>query len=68
MPALQAGTNGQNGSHAGVAQLVEHNVANVVVVSSNLITRSLNDANFQMYGPRFRSPACDLQPEAPPRP
>ena len=25
---------------AGVAQLVEHHVANVVVVSSNLITRS----------------------------
>ena len=27
-------------SHAAVAQLVEHNVANVVVVSSNLISRS----------------------------
>ena len=27
-------------SHAGVAQLVEHNVANVVVVGSNPITRS----------------------------
>jgi hypothetical protein len=27
---------------AGVAQLVEHHVANVVVVSSNLITRSFS--------------------------
>lgn len=27
-------------SNAGVAQLVEHNVANVVVVGSNPITRS----------------------------
>ncbi len=28
------------GQYAAVAQLVEHNVANVVVVSSNLISRS----------------------------
>jgi hypothetical protein len=28
------------GKNAGVAQLVEHNVANVVVVGSNPITRS----------------------------
>ena len=33
--------------HAGVAQLVEHNVANVVVVSSNLITRSFLPAEQQ---------------------
>ena len=32
---------------AGVAQLVEHNVANVVVVSSNLITRSFLPAEQQ---------------------
>ena len=31
----------RNEVQAGVAQLVEHHVANVVVVSSNLITRSL---------------------------
>ena len=30
-----------NRSHAGVAQLVEHDVANVVVVGSNPITRSI---------------------------
>ena len=30
--------------YAGVAQLVEHNVANVVVVGSNPITRSGNQA------------------------
>ena len=33
-------------NHAGVAQLVEHNVANVVVVGSSLITRSLRTANY----------------------
>ena len=31
-------------NNAGVAQLVEHHVANVNVVSSNLITRSNNTA------------------------
>ena len=30
----------KTGCFAGVAQLVEHNVANVVVVGSNPITRS----------------------------
>ncbi len=30
-------------NHAGVAQLVEHNVANVVVVGSSLITRSFEE-------------------------
>ena len=33
---------GQQETTAGVAQLAEHNVANVVVVGSNPITRSLN--------------------------
>ena len=36
-------------SNAGVAQLVEHNVANVVVVGSSLITRSLRTVNFNVY-------------------
>ncbi len=43
------GNNSSKQNHAGVAQLVEHNVANVVVVGSSLITRSLRTVNFNVY-------------------
>src|SRR5262245_29041001 len=36
-----------SGTKAGVAQLVEHNVANVVVVGSNPITRSFPDRDLR---------------------
>lgn len=35
-------------NYAGVAQLVEHNVANVVVVGSSLITRSCRTVNLKV--------------------
>src|SRR5436190_15045598 len=53
------------GALAGVAQLVEHHVANVVVVSSNLITRSSSPrpklGNYpKNWAKRTRSCAGDL--------
>src|SRR3954463_1696732 len=46
-------------ARAGVAQLVEHHVANVVVVSSSLITRSLRQPG-SCGPPQPEVPARDL--------
>ena len=44
-------------AYAGVAQLVEHNVANVVVVGSNPIARLTGRPSSDLDGGRFLFPA-----------
>ena len=51
--------------HAGVAQLVEHNVANVVVVGSSLITRSFRTVNLQVCRSFFMGKIGDNKPFPP---
>jgi hypothetical protein len=48
---------------AGVAQLAEHNVANVVVVSSNLITRSFFVSTQFKAAKTFGSQSFSLNPD-----